>query len=556
MPTTLEQSQYGFDRNSRRSWQRRALSTTQDQQYNYDALGQVSAAARGSLNLNKTAISGRPASAETWDYDPTGNWRGYHTAAAGTSTLDQHRVHDRGNRLTQIEGNPHNMILDRVGRMRQMAPDAEGDWDGKLEVTWDAWSRITRVKNNGEVAGEYTYDGTHRRVTREVDNETLHSYYNDAWRPVEERKNTETTANISYLWGARHRDDLVRRDRAVGGTTLNETRYVLMDYFNPAAITDASGVVKERYAFSAFGVRTILNPDFTVGSSSECGMEFAFQGQFLDVESGLMNYGYRYYSPQLGRWTCKDPIGVQGGINLYEMAENNAFNAVDYLGLLQIKLREATPFTAGKCGEFKWGVEFSLDDPTAKGYFVQDLQIEWEITNCSGQSCTSQRLRKSLGRRYDWMSGGDDKSRWDLDNVMGNNGSTLHYLEGFPYPGQGKWPIDTFGFGDQGACTKGKMKVEGRVSFFNNIPIGQYPGPNPDGSKPKPPTNQFLVNHPQTLANSIPSMPMAPGGAYPNMGQRQAESVRHSIEITWDCTYNANGGLRQNTQLTPGSKMP
>lgn len=333
MPTTLEQIQYGFDRDSRRTWQRRSLTDTQDQHYSYDPLSQVSAAARGSLNLNKTAISGVPASAQSWDYDPTGNWRGYHNVANGTSTLDQHRVHDSGNRLTQIEDIPHNMILDRVGRMRQMAPDASGDWDGKLEITWDAWSRIKSVKNNGEVVGAYTYEGSHRRITREVDGETLHSYYNDKWRPVEERKNSETTASVSYLWGSRHRDDLVRRDRAVGGTTLNETRYVLMDYFNPAAITDASGVVKERYAFSAYGVRTLLNSDFTVRSSSECGMEFAFQGQFIDVESGLMNYGYRYYSPQLGRWTCKDPIGEEGGVNLYVMSLNCPLNLVDRFGL-------------------------------------------------------------------------------------------------------------------------------------------------------------------------------------------------------------------------------
>jgi YD repeat-containing protein len=171
MPTTLEQIQYGFDRDSRRTWQKRPLTTMQDQAYQYDALGQVSAAARGSLNSNLTAISGTPPLAQSWEYDPTGNWRGFHTSINGADTLDQHRVHDRGNRMTQIEGNPHNQILDRAGRMRQLAPDAEGDWEGKLELTWDAWSRITKVKNNGEVVGEYTYDGQHRRVTREVGEE-------------------------------------------------------------------------------------------------------------------------------------------------------------------------------------------------------------------------------------------------------------------------------------------------------------------------------------------------------------------------------------------------
>lgn len=336
MSTLLEQNQYGFDRNSRRTWQKRPLTYTQDQQYNYDALSQVSAAARGSLNLNASAISGIPANSESWEYDPTGNWRGYHNAVAGATPLVQYGVHDRGNRLTQIEVNPNNMILDRAGRVLQMAPDASGDWDGKLEITWDAWSRIISVKNNGTEVGSYGYDGTHRRTTRAVDEETLHSYYNDTWRPVEERKDAETTASISYLWGARHRDDLVRRDRAVGGSTLNETRYVLMDYFNPVAITDEAGEVKERYAFSAFGLRTILNPDFTVSSSSECGMEFGFQGQFIDSESGLMNYGYRYYSPQLGRWACKDPIGERGGPNIYTFVKNGSPNSVDLLGLAEV----------------------------------------------------------------------------------------------------------------------------------------------------------------------------------------------------------------------------
>ncbi len=334
MLTTLEHIQYGFDRDSRRTWTSRTLTTNEDDHYSYDALSQVTVAARGNLNLNLTAISGRPASEQSWDYDPTANWRGFDAAENGNPILDQHRVHDRGNRLTQIEDSPTAMVLDRVGRMRQAAPDAGGDWNGKLELTWDAWSRVTSVKNNGAMVGEYQYDGLTRRTTREVSGVTWHSYYSDAWRPLEERKNRETTAAISYLWGARHRDDLVRRDRAVGGIALNETRYVLMDYFSAAAIADEDGEVKERYAYSAFGVRKIMSPEFTPRSTSESAFEFGFQGQFLDVESGLYNYGYRSYSPYLGRWMCKDPIGERGGMNSYAMVTNRTVNLVDLLGLV------------------------------------------------------------------------------------------------------------------------------------------------------------------------------------------------------------------------------
>jgi RHS repeat-associated protein len=330
--STLERIQYGFDRDSRRTWKRRALTTNEDDHYGYDGLSQVINAARGKLNLNNTAISGRPANEELWNYDPTGNWQGYNVTANGSPVLEQSRVHDRGNRLTQIEDNPNAMILDRAGRMCQMSPDAAGNWTGKLELTWDAWSRITSVKNNGTVVGTYEYDGLTRRITRTVSSVKTHSYYNQVWRPLEERKGTQTSASMHYLWGARHRDDLVRRDRVTSGTTFNETRYVLMDYFSPAAITDATGAVIERYSFSAFGVRRILAPDWTARTTSESVFEFGFQGQFLDTESGLINYGYRYFTPHLGRWTCKDPIEEQGGPNLYGFLMNDGVNAVDYLG--------------------------------------------------------------------------------------------------------------------------------------------------------------------------------------------------------------------------------
>ena len=33
-------------------------------------------------------------------------------------------------------------------------------------------------------------------------------------------------------------------------------------------------------------------------------------------------FGNRHYSPALGRWITRDPIGYAGGINLYEYVES------------------------------------------------------------------------------------------------------------------------------------------------------------------------------------------------------------------------------------------
>ena len=43
---------------------------------------------------------------------------------------------------------------------------------------------------------------------------------------------------------------------------------------------------------------------------------------------------FRYYSPEMGRWTGRDPMEGWGGYNLYLMCHNNVFNKYDLLGLV------------------------------------------------------------------------------------------------------------------------------------------------------------------------------------------------------------------------------
>jgi RHS repeat-associated protein len=362
--TPLVHLQYGFDANSCpslrsrpakslrmenaaiaakqcRTWRNDLVapsSAQQDRHYRYDTLSQVVAEDRGDINVNRTAIAGIPASGSRWDYDETGNWKVYQQLANGTTTLDQPRTHDKGNRLLEIGAGAGPIRVDRAGRMLELPP-VEGAWDETFEIVWDAWSRIVEVKQGESTVGKYAYDGLTRRITRETGSELIHTYYSDTWRPLEDRVTGSATpgtptVQAHYLWGARHRDDLIRRDRATTTPgTLTQTRYVLMDYFSPAAITDASGTVTERYAFSAFGLRNICTPDYTPRTASESAFEFSFQGQFEDIETGWLNYGFRYYIPALGRWPSRDPIGEAGGMNLYGMAYNDILNSVEFLGL-------------------------------------------------------------------------------------------------------------------------------------------------------------------------------------------------------------------------------
>lgn len=68
----------------------------------------------------------------------------------------------------------------------------------------------------------------------------------------------------------------------------------------------------------------------------EEGQHFAqplrFPGHFYDAETGLHYNRYRYYDPALGRYLESDPIGLEGGVNLYAYTRN-PLKEVDVDGL-------------------------------------------------------------------------------------------------------------------------------------------------------------------------------------------------------------------------------
>ncbi|MGN0845714.1 MAG: RHS repeat-associated core domain-containing protein, partial [Kiritimatiellia bacterium] len=63
-----------------------------------------------------------------------------------------------------------------------------------------------------------------------------------------------------------------------------------------------------------------------------------FSTKYLDPETGLYYYGYRFYHPVLMRWLNRDPIEEEGGVNLYHFLYNNSFILFDPLGWRTYKL--------------------------------------------------------------------------------------------------------------------------------------------------------------------------------------------------------------------------
>ncbi len=62
----------------------------------------------------------------------------------------------------------------------------------------------------------------------------------------------------------------------------------------------------------------------------------------------VSSYGYRYYSPELGRWINRDPLGEDVGANLTSFVFNNSLSGLDLLGLSDLPDDEINDLTVAK----------------------------------------------------------------------------------------------------------------------------------------------------------------------------------------------------------------
>jgi len=90
--------------------------------------------------------------------------------------------------------------------------------------------------------------------------------------------------------------------------------------------SDANVTVAAAYEYGPFGeVRSIAGQE---GQRNP----IRWSTKWTDVESGLVYYGYRYYSASAGRWLNRDPIGEQGGANLNGFVHNSPISSFDPWG--------------------------------------------------------------------------------------------------------------------------------------------------------------------------------------------------------------------------------
>lgn len=262
-----------------------------------------------------------------------------------------------------------------------------------MTVTRDGQVRSTAVST-----ATFSYDALGRRIAKHTAADAVEYLY-DFQEVIEEREAGSVVAQYVYgpvldelLQMKRGEDVIYYHDNGLGSITH---------------VTDEVGDVVEQYTYDVYGQPTIKTEAGLTLTQSAVGNSYLFTGRTYDAETALYYYRARYYSPGLGRFLQRDPLGYMDGPNLYTYVQNNPASARDPFGMqdggkepskVERTLRWKVPCPKDQkqeC-EFSVTVKFEWKQLERKGKapltYPADLSIEW---NAVGTDCCEALLRIS-----------------------------------------------------------------------------------------------------------------------------------------------------------------
>jgi RHS repeat-associated protein len=186
--------------------------------------------------------------------------------------------------------------------------------DGVWTYGYDTENRLVSA-SNGTTTISYGYDALGRRLSKTVGGVST-SWASYGNREIAEYQGTGTPVLQSRtVFGA-------GLDEPVASISPTNVRtYMFQDTLGSViALGNATGQVTEKYAYTAYGLNTLVGP----GTSA-----YRYAGRRFEPETGLYHNRARAYSPTLGRFLQTDPIGTDGGINLYAYCANDPIDCTD-----------------------------------------------------------------------------------------------------------------------------------------------------------------------------------------------------------------------------------
>ena len=286
---------------------------------------------------------------ENFTLDAVGN-RIVHSRVSGPWT------YDANNRLLQrgTGSNATNYEYDDAGNLTKKTESATGRI---TRYAYDTQNRLVEVRDgNDNVVARYGYDMFDRRIWKE-------QYRDGMGQPLAPAQRSYYLYSDEGLIAESRQDITLNSDGSVGSNaspalitqygsppdseftrgvlfvkTRNSQNLDVVAYYHhdqlgtPIQATDKAGNVVWAASYDVFGRAMITTPAATADKPT-IASQLRFPGQIEDLETGLHYNLHRYYDPIAGRYISEDPVGIDGGFNLYTYVGNNPLGLADPFGL-------------------------------------------------------------------------------------------------------------------------------------------------------------------------------------------------------------------------------
>lgn len=434
--------EYGRDELGRREFEARggsAFSAQHFDDWEYNARNELTDSLRRLGNPDNPGVP-KPTKNRQYDYDPIGNRYTY--TEGGGSTL-----YYCTNELNQYESTDD--MHDCPSPTETFSHDEDGNLatNGTFRYSWDAENRLIKVEpvagspSTGDQKLEFQYDYMGRRVEKKV------YLYDSGWTVIDCRRfvyhhwlpvlelNVDDADGVSptitvfrkYTWGLDLSGNSLDGAGGIGGllaaydtqtttSTADDKSYIYLydANGNVAQLLDLSnGSFAARYVYDAYG--NVIGPD-TDGDgdwrddADDYALDnpFRFSTKYWDDEldnpdtlagDALGYWGYRYYSPRLGRWISRDPMGELGGAHLYSSVGNRPTTAIDPRGLTPTEVESFAPLRELAALWRAQGFNFSARLMTIFLYGSSRRPVpEQDLSEYSNVIASSYRYQAELAR--------------------------------------------------------------------------------------------------------------------------------------------------------------
>jgi len=297
--------------------------------YTYNNANQLVSESSVNNNINNT---------NNYTYDPNGNLINIHLLT--------------NNNLTSVE----TMQYDSLGRQLTWT---DGTHTETSVYRGGAWHRHSL--SDGVGVTSFVYDGDN--VVMDIVNNTVNRFY--VSNGIDSNVSMYDIVTNSCYWYSHDGLGSVR------------------------TVTDINGAVVSMYDYTAFGEK--FEP--AIITANTITQRYSYTGREDQPHSEQMYYRFRNYSPSTGRFIHRDPIGYEGGINLYTYVFSNPLFSIDPYGLDYIIAwsysadRDVLPFKRDYLN--KNGYNVTVDNKTSD--WTKEIWEEFDKRNAYSRAAQTKK---------------------------------------------------------------------------------------------------------------------------------------------------------------------